>query len=899
MADSPEQREQVFQARVSVYGSSGTLQDRIAQAQEQAAQSGLAEDHRRLALMLDASGRLADATAAIREALQADENDVAALSVAAELYRKGSRLGEAVEAFRQLARRDTRFLPNYLKRISGLQLQLGQTDAALATAAELIQAQPGSPDSYRFYADQCFKIGRDDEGLETLRRALQAAPRDPETRQALAAALAERFKTAEAIELYWGLLEDATSLDEEKRLVGLLAPLYEQQGDFEHLVSRLELRGREASDMRTATLLSSVAHSAVRDFGSAKQTLEPLLVESPRDPELLGEVVKLAEAASEPEVALGYQQQLVAIADTPENRSRLLKFMVDSGQIQQAEAALQRLQGMDDPVAMIDLINRTFSRGDTETAIRFARAVLERHPDLWEIRIRLAVYLMAADEVEEALAQAAQVEALQLDRSTLSPSGQATAARRGAGLPASQVASSSRLNQTQQAYNLARLLRVGRYGSSSYGFISQPTDALSVSDFGQAQFFAVALRLAAASKAGKLDEVEDLPRDPAQLAAIEDPEQLWSAIAIRAIKEAFGMPQTAPGNSFDSESQRLTMATFWRLAELDNSERSTVIMQLLSMRRQLRNPPPQLAREAAVPEPLSEQQLALVQETYTSSTRAAGNARGSLAAMVHQELVAAGKTEQAKAFRASFQSLDGPAAAANSLLFCAASRELDAIPALLAGVNQSLSAWAPALSAGDRTNLQSAVTSVLSLQDLAAESKMAAVDLVIALQSLNQGTAPRRSSSPSSGTVNAYYYVGSQYQQNELPVPFSGRLLPASFVQQLNNGIRLSEDSQERQQLLRHLDEAKTLFAADSPFAAEEQKLRITLAAFARWWVADLPGAFDRITAATEQFPADHDLWIERARMAAELKRPEAALQALDAVEPMDQATLRVRNWRR
>jgi len=894
-ADSPEQREQVFQARVSVYGSSGTLQDRIAQAQAQAAESGLAEDHRRLALMLDAGGRLAEATAAIRAAIQADENDIAALAVAAELYRKASRLGEAIEAFRQLARLDTRFLPNYLKRISGLQLQLGQSNEALATAAELIAAQPGNPDSYRFYADQCFKIGRDDEGLETLRRALQAAPRDPDTRQALAAALAGRFKSDEAIELYWGLLEDATSLDEEKRLVGLLAPIYEQRGDFDHLISRLELRGREASNMRTATLLASVAHSAVRDFGSARQTLEPLLVDNPRDPELLTEVVNLADAASEPEVALGYQQQLLALADTPEHRSRLLKFMVDSGQIQQAEAALQRLQTIDDPAAMVDLINRTFSRGDTEAAIRFARTVLERHPDLWEVRIRLAVYLMAADEVEESLAQAAQVEALPLDPGTLSSSGQAATARRGASAAATPSSVPSRLSYAQQSHRLAGLLRLGRYGSSRFGYSSQSGDSLSVTSFGQAQYFAQALRLAAAAKAGKLEEVPDLPSDPAQLATIEDPDQLWNAIVIRATKETFGLPQPSRGNSLNWETQQLMGAAYLRLAELDAAERNTLVMQVLSMRRQLHNPPPQLAQGAPAPEPLTEQQLAMVQEIYENWPSATGNTGGTLAAMVHQELVAAGKTEQAEAFRVAFQSPAGPAAVTNSLLFCAASRDLDAIPDLLASVNRSLSDWAPSLSASERASLQSALTAVLSLQDLAAESKVAAVDLVIALQALNLGTAPRRSSSPSTGTVNAYYYVGTQYQQNELPVPFSDRLLPAAFVQQLNNGIRLSEDSPARQQLLRHLDEAKALFAADSPFAPEEQKLRATLAAFARWWVADLPGGFDRITAATEQFPADHDLWIERARMAAELKRPEAALQALDAVEPMDQATLRVR----
>jgi len=91
-----------------------------------------------------------------------------------------------------------------------------------------------------------------------------------DARRALASALDDRFRTEEAIELYWALLEDTNDLAEQRGLVKSLAALYGRKGTFDRLLSRLKLRGREASDMRTATLLTSEAHRSMDDLGAAR-----------------------------------------------------------------------------------------------------------------------------------------------------------------------------------------------------------------------------------------------------------------------------------------------------------------------------------------------------------------------------------------------------------------------------------------------------------------------------------------------------------------------------------------------------------------------------------------------------------------------------------------------------
>jgi len=904
VAETPEERDQILQSRIGVYAAGQTLGERIAEAQKAAETSKNAEDYRKLSLMLDAAARLTEATAAIESALASAPDDTSSLAIAAELYRKASRLGDAVETYRKLAKQDQRFLPNYLKRISGLQLQLGQANESLATAAELIDAQPGNPESYRFYAEQCFKLGRDDEAIQTLRRALRAAPRDRDTRQTLASALANRFKTDEAIELYWELVEDSQAVDEQKRFVSLMAPLYEQKGDYQRLVARIELRGREASDMRTAMLLASAAHRAVNDLGAARQSLEPLLAENARDAELLVEIVSLAEASSEPEVALQYQQQLLAMADTPENRGRALKLMVDSGQIEAAEAALQRLREIDDPVVMIEMLDRTTNRGDYQAAIRISETILDQQQDLWEVRLRLAALLLVENKPEESLQQVAIIESLNLPPDTPSVSTKAKLSRLSPDARAQQqmrAANFSPFNYNQDLYQLAQFLRVGRYGSRQYSFGGASASALAAYDYQHGRFLATAIRVAESAKRGKLDEATESDIDESKLDSIDDANLLWTEIHKETLRQNFAPTDSVVMVTRNSSERASNL--MWRLAELDEKHRSQIVSQQLSTRASMRNPRSVNGlRFTVIGIPLgrlSDLQLDLACDLVKQNTNSAASQLPAAfySGLLHNELVAAGRTGEAAELAAKFESAGTtPLAISETMRFYLSTKMYNRIPAMIRSLKTSLADSAPTLVRNELTALGSIVNQVLASEGMPIETKLDCIDLMVAIQAINQAKATATRQSPSNqGVLNVGYSVNGRYQQVELSVPFSNDLLPSNFAQAFYQATKFQDENADRKRMIAHLGSDAAILSPQSPEGMRERKYRMTLEAFSHWWANNLPTAMERIVAMGQQYPDDQDLAIERARLAAELNRPQAALEALESIQPTDQATLRVR----
>lgn len=898
LAENPEEREQLLQARIQVYGRSGTLDEQIESASRAAESEPTVENYRRLALMFDAATRIPEATEAIESAMKADPTDIGAMEVAAELYRKASRSADAVEVYRSLAKNDPRFLPNYLKRIASLQMTLGQIDQAMETAEELIAAQPGNPESYRFYAEQCFRVGRDDEGIERLRRALRAAPRDRDARVALAKALSDRFRTDEAIELYWQLLTDSDDLSEQSSYVGSLARLYERKGDFDRLLTRIELRGRESSDMRSAILLAAEAHRATNDLGSARSTLQPLLVENPRDAELLQQMVSLSEAADDPEFALGYQRQLVELADTAENRSKLLTLMVDSGRIDTAEASLQRLRALEDPVTIVKMIDRTIRRKENEGAIRFCRAALERRSDLWEIRARLSALLLAQGRTDEALQEADAVDAMDLADTV--PSETAKAAKLRAKKTVTRVSPftlNGVLSHVQIASRLASFFRVGRYASGYYT-TSMRTDVLDVKEYGQAKVMTTAVRLAAAAKDGKLKQAAESMADLEALKTSEDLAEIQHGYVVASLSQSFGT--SAYRSSANPETQKGLDELTWRLVELDAKSRPYLVYRLLSTRARQRRPNATLAA-TKIP-PLSEKQLEVARLAFEESLKSSDASSGPtlanyLASFLHDEFDSGGNDDLAKQVRDEFPTqVDNPADAARSLRFYAATRRPEDVGQLIDTIREHYPQWVATRPTTELAELSSGVMSVMALPDVDVETKLVAVDLAIASQAVASAKKrPVRRGSSSTGMLNTYLQIDGRYQSKQIAVPFSQRLLPTSMAQQLFMSGQFTKDNPVGEKLIAHLEDDKGILQDDPALGRMEESYRRVLAAFAHWWLEDVQAAFDGIVVASNASPDDNDLWIERARLAAELERPQASLDALDAIHPVDQATLRVR----
>src|SRR5439155_3541787 len=127
--------------------------------------------------------------------------------------------------------------------VAKLESRLGRKEPALQAGRDLLAAAPGNPDTYKFYADLCFQLDEEKEGLEALRRSVRVNPSEPQVLLGLAQALAERFRTDEAIELYWRSFEKANDLDTKLGVISRLAELYLQINHFERLLERLQREG--------------------------------------------------------------------------------------------------------------------------------------------------------------------------------------------------------------------------------------------------------------------------------------------------------------------------------------------------------------------------------------------------------------------------------------------------------------------------------------------------------------------------------------------------------------------------------------------------------------------------------------------------------------------------------
>ena len=258
IAETPDEQEQLLKDRIATYQQAGTLSDQIAASMQR---EPTAANLRSLALMHQAAGQLSDAAIAIQQAIRTAPQDVSVLIVAADIAERQSRYVDAAEMFKKLSSVDTRYRTNYLQRVADLQMRLGQVDDALLTCESLIDANPASPESYQFLARLAFRAAREEQAITSLRRAMNIAPRDNAPRRMLAAALADRYRTDEAIELYWQAMQYEPKADDRIALVRQLAPLYDRKGEIDALIQRIEDRGREDDDLR---------HNTTDDFGWAR-----------------------------------------------------------------------------------------------------------------------------------------------------------------------------------------------------------------------------------------------------------------------------------------------------------------------------------------------------------------------------------------------------------------------------------------------------------------------------------------------------------------------------------------------------------------------------------------------------------------------------------------------------
>jgi tetratricopeptide (TPR) repeat protein len=425
LARGPEDRESALRQEIACLQSSGQLAARIAglRKQVEAAKGATAEQWYRLARHHESAQERIAAVDAIEKALALDPKAIPALATSARVHESAGDLQAAADANRKLASLDRRARTEYLVAVARLEGRMGRTAEALAAGRELLLASPGNLGHHQFFAELCFQLGAEKEGLDALRLAVRNNPNDPAALGALAKALADRFRAAEAIELYWKAFRGSTRLDDKLGAVGRLAELYAQKNDLDSFFNLLRPRRGDPAAQREQVLCLAEAYRAAGDLPRARKELDRLLTGDANDRPLLQRLSVLAEAEGNQAAAVAYQRQVVQL--TPEGqakpaRVRLAMLLLGAGEAGEARDLFLRVATAEhDPRELLLATQHFLARGRHADARQILPRVLEKYPDQWEALYLDGLALAAGGQLAEAAKRFQAILALSLPEDQL------------------------------------------------------------------------------------------------------------------------------------------------------------------------------------------------------------------------------------------------------------------------------------------------------------------------------------------------------------------------------------------------------------------------------------------------------------------------------------------------
>lgn len=359
---------------------------------------------RRLALYHQARYDSSAALSAIRKAIELEPNSIQVLGTAQALAVEDGNLAEAVAFSYRLAEIDRRGQKLHYQNIARLERQLGRIEESLEAGEKLIEISPGNPDSYTFYAELCFSVGEVERAIEALRRAVRANPDLVELRVNLASTLAAQLRTREAIEVYWQAFESAEEIEQRLPLVTELVELYQQVGQFDLLLERLQRAQLNDDQRQAATFCLAHAHKSVDDFGTARSILESLVTENEKDSELLNQLALLSEAEGDLEAAVGYLDELIEVAPDPATEYRLVKLLTELGEDQEASLITAKLVRQEtDPRRLLNSLDALLNDDKFTTALEVIDAGTCIDSDNWELLFREASALEGQGRSDQAI----------------------------------------------------------------------------------------------------------------------------------------------------------------------------------------------------------------------------------------------------------------------------------------------------------------------------------------------------------------------------------------------------------------------------------------------------------------------------------------------------------------
>jgi len=433
LADNDEQRESIIQDRLDALEKYNRLNQEadILQSQLRTAEkSDLTKLSQKQLLVryLVRLRRWPEAQRAVLDALGLDGKSLPMLLAASDIAEGLGDVPQSIESLRKLAEIDRRRRQEYLQKIARLQVRQGKFDDAIETAKAVVQALPSKVEGYEFMAQICFQANKRDLGIETLRKAFRIDPGSMGLTIALGNALAESQKYSEAIELYWQTLVKATKIDDKLDLTTRLSKLHlinsgsistpRNAIELLPLIDRLESGKQDPAQRHDFTLCLAQVYQSVADYANAKRVLEELLSDRARDSNILQQLSKVCADAGDLEMAIDYQQQLVAMLPGQETESQLANLFRQNGAWSEANVIVMKLlQSERDPTAVLQNIDSLLQKGEQELVLQTLEPMLRKQPENWELLFRKGLALVGIDEWVQSQSTLEQILKLEIDRS--------------------------------------------------------------------------------------------------------------------------------------------------------------------------------------------------------------------------------------------------------------------------------------------------------------------------------------------------------------------------------------------------------------------------------------------------------------------------------------------------
>ena len=901
ISETQDERQMVLGERIKNLQASDKLEGAITALHNdlKADKDATSDRWLRLALYQQALRRGDDASRSIRKSLELDENSVAAWSTAADIFEKAGSFADAVDANRKLADIDRRYRTDYLQQIAMLEVRLGRIEEALKAGRDVIAAAPGNPEHYRFFADLCFQVGRNDDGLDALRRAVRVNPSDMGALLTLARALSERFRTDEALELFWRAFDKAEALDEQLSIVENMSELYLRTNHFDRLISKIERLGRELNRERDMTLCLATAHKAAGDLGTARITLEQLLTEDTRDTQLLSQLTKLAESESDFETAVRYQRRINEVAPSRDGTVNLAQLLLRTGEIDEAEATWMKLvEAERDPHQVFQAVDNLLSHNKEQTAMKIVDRLLRENPKDWEALFRSGVLLWRTDKKDEAIKRFETILGLSVsvdEKNSIlkhrEKQKQSKKTMAGTSSYTSQTYQSSyppamrRGQASHQIQQVLKLVSERNYGYSGFGSMS-PRTIWTPSDFGEARIAAMVAIYAQAKSNEKGDEMYAAYKKRADEATGSDAQPMWDFYYLQSYADGNNTNYKQMYESAKSMSYR-------------SEDPAAMLMYLSSL--QLRNYTPGSDYNTARSNrpPLSDEELEHALKCFQTITKQypqwksySGGSR-----IMMEELKLAKREDEAKKIYVDLlESAQDPRSITTAMMLAASSGDTEATLKLADRLKQKQKS-----GSRTRTPYGSASTYVgaytqLSVQ-LAEKKEYDAIrellDKHLTASREDRTATPtyRRSMQrQSSGSIHVQIYKadGTQtYKYINYPMP--NAFYDQTSISYLHQVYQLHQRDEVSDDLMTFLTKR-----AKSESAEDRAYTHLALA-YINAWEEDKATSIEHIRQAAAAIPQESELRLEVALLEQQQGNTAEALALIDGFEPINHNILRRR----